>query len=73
VPPELAQLLAQNPRAKSFYDAMPPSSHKIILEWIYAAKKDETRLARINETVMLAAKGIKAQCAHRVVISWLLL
>jgi hypothetical protein len=39
---------------------MPPSSHRIILEWIYAARTEETRRKRILETVDLAARGIKA-------------
>ncbi|HET9173849.1 MAG TPA: YdeI/OmpD-associated family protein [Candidatus Saccharimonadales bacterium] len=60
LPQELSDLLAANPKAKVFYDKMPPSSHRIILEWIYAAKTEETRLKRIGETVELAAKGIKA-------------
>jgi uncharacterized protein YdeI (YjbR/CyaY-like superfamily) len=59
-PPELHAQLAANPAAKTFYDAMPPSSHRIILEWIYAARTEETKLKRIAETVRLAAQGIKA-------------
>lgn len=60
LPPELTQLLRENPQAKEFYDAMPPSSHRIILEWIYTAKTPETKIKRIRETVDLAAQGIKA-------------
>jgi hypothetical protein len=36
------------------------SSKKIILEWIYSAKKEETKMNRIIETVELAAQEIKA-------------
>lgn len=60
LPPELVTQLAANPAAQVFYAAMAPSSHRIILEWIYAAKTEETKLKRIRETVELAAKGIKA-------------
>ena len=60
IPPELAEQLAANPAAQAFYDAMAPSSHRIILEWIYAAKTEATRQKRIAETVEMAAKGIKA-------------
>lgn len=60
MPPELVAQLAANPAAQAFYDAMPPSSHRIILEWIYAAKTEATKLKRIRETVDLAAQGIKA-------------
>jgi uncharacterized protein YdeI (YjbR/CyaY-like superfamily) len=60
LPAELVQQLAANPEAKALFDAMSRSSHRIILEWIYAAKTESTRLKRITETVELAAKGIKA-------------
>ncbi len=60
IPQELVAQLAANPAAQAFYDAMPPSSHRIILEWIYAAKTEATKRKRIMETVELAAKGIKA-------------
>ncbi|HET9109406.1 MAG TPA: YdeI/OmpD-associated family protein [Ktedonobacterales bacterium] len=60
LPPELVAQLAANPRAQAFFSVMPPSSHRIILEWIYAARTEETKLKRIHETVEMAAKGIKA-------------
>lgn len=60
LPPELVSQLAANPAAQAFYAAMPPSSHRIILEWIYTAKTEATKQKRIAETVELAAKGIKA-------------
>ncbi len=65
LPPELVAQLAANPAAQAFFDAMPPSSHRIILEWIYAAKTEETKLKRITETVQLAAQGIKAHHYRR--------
>jgi len=60
VPPDLAQVLVANPTAKVNFDAFPPSSKRIILEWVLNAKKPETRQKRIDETVALAAKNIKA-------------
>lgn len=60
MPVELTAQLAANPTAQAFYNALPPSSHRIILEWIYAARTEETKLKRIAETVQLAAQGIKA-------------
>jgi uncharacterized protein YdeI (YjbR/CyaY-like superfamily) len=60
MPTELIEQLAAHPTAQAFFDALPPSSHRIILEWIYAAKTEETRRKRIQETVDLAAQGIKA-------------
>lgn len=60
IPKELKNLLSKNKKAKTHYESFPPSSKKIILEWIYSAKKEETKMKRIEETVTLAAKGIKA-------------
>ena len=60
VPPDLAEALLANVAANANFDAFPPSSKRIILEWILNAKKPETRQKRIGETVALAAKNIKA-------------
>ncbi len=42
------------------FDGFPPSSKRVILEWILNAKKPETRQKRKGNTVALAAKNIKA-------------
>ena len=60
IPPELEALFLKHPKAKEFYEGLSPSSHKIILEWIYQAKTDETKMKRIHETVDLAEQGVKA-------------
>lgn len=60
IPEDLQQLLNKNKTALTNFLAFPPSSKRIILEWILNAKKTETREKRIKETVSLAAKNIKA-------------
>lgn len=60
IPDDLQQLLDQNKTAKANFLAFPPSSKRIILEWILNAKKPETRQKRIKETVDLATNNIKA-------------
>lgn len=60
LPEDLKRALETNLLASQNFEDFPPSSKRIILEWILNAKKEETRLKRINETVDLAAKGIKA-------------
>ncbi len=60
VPPDLQKSLAGNKIALDNFSAFPPSSKRIILEWILSAKKPETRARRISETVELAAKNIRA-------------
>ena len=60
IPDDLQKLLNKNKKALINFLAFPPSSKRIILEWILNAKKDETRQKRIEETVRLAADNIKA-------------
>ncbi len=60
IPDDLQQALNKNKKSLSNFTAFPPSSKRIILEWILNAKKPETRQKRIQETVTLAAKNIKA-------------
>jgi uncharacterized protein YdeI (YjbR/CyaY-like superfamily) len=59
-PPDLAAALAADPRAGAFFAAFPPSARRGILEWIAAARRPETRAARIAETVARAAENRKA-------------
>ena len=60
MPSDLASALKRNPRARTHFEAFPPSSKKIILNWIYSAKREETRTARVRETVELAARNLRA-------------
>ena len=59
-PPELKELFSNNKVALDNYNQFSNSSKRIILEWIYSAKTEQTKLKRIYETVDLAEKGIKA-------------
>lgn len=60
IPDDLQQLLNKKKVALNNFLSFPPSSKRIILEWILNAKKPETRQKRIEETVALAEKNIKA-------------
>ncbi|BBH52846.1 YdeI/OmpD-associated family protein [Fluviispira sanaruensis] len=60
LPNDLEMLLKRNQKAYKFYQSMSPSSKRVVLEWINAAKTEETRNKRIKETVQLAAKSIRA-------------
>jgi len=60
IPDDLQIQLNKNNTALKNFLAFPPSSKRIILEWIFNAKKEETRQKRIEETVRLAADNIKA-------------
>jgi uncharacterized protein YdeI (YjbR/CyaY-like superfamily) len=60
IPDDLQNQLNKNKTALKNFLAFPPSSKRIILEWIFNAKKEETRQKRVEETVRLAADNIKA-------------
>jgi uncharacterized protein YdeI (YjbR/CyaY-like superfamily) len=60
IPEDLQKAFNKNKKAFENFNAFPRSSKRGILEWILNAKRPETRLNRIMETVALAAKNIKA-------------
>ncbi len=60
IPEDLAKQLKSNKAAKKNFDAFNDSAKKVILLWIKTAKRADTRDKRVQETVRLAAKGIKA-------------
>lgn len=55
VPPDLARAFRMHAGSRTNFDAFPPSARRAILEWIGAAKRRETRAARVEETARLAA------------------
>lgn len=60
IPDDLRELFSKNKVALEHWEQFSRSSKRGILEWILNAKKPETRQKRIEETVTLAAKNIKA-------------
>ncbi|WP_296705588.1 YdeI family protein [Algoriphagus sp.] len=60
VPDDLQKLFLNNDRAFENWENFPRSSKRGILEWIFNAKKPETRLKRIEETVLLAEQNKRA-------------
>ncbi len=61
VPADLAAALAARAPARAHWDAFPPSTRRGILEWIDAAKRPETRVARVEETALLAQNNRRAR------------
>lgn len=60
LPPDFASALGDNAEAKQNFERFPASVTRSILEWIGNARRPETRQARIEETVRLAAQNIRA-------------
>jgi uncharacterized protein YdeI (YjbR/CyaY-like superfamily) len=61
IPGDLQIAFNKNKKALKYFEAFSPSSKKIILHWIMEAKRSETRQKRIKETVVLAAKNLRAR------------
>jgi uncharacterized protein YdeI (YjbR/CyaY-like superfamily) len=59
-PVDLISALKGNEFAYGNFLTFPPSSKRIILEWIENAKRPETRSARIQETVLMAGRNLRA-------------
>lgn len=51
VPPDLEDRFEQDHRARGNFRQFPPSSKRLILEWIASAQRPETRQRRIMRTV----------------------
>lgn len=60
IPDDLQVALAQYPEAEKNFGAFPRSVKRGILEWIFNAKRPETRKKRIDETARLANGNIRA-------------
>jgi len=60
IPQEMEELFEKNNQAKINFENFPKSIKRGILEWIYSAKQDSTKLKRITETVVLAEQNIRA-------------
>jgi uncharacterized protein YdeI (YjbR/CyaY-like superfamily) len=52
-----ASLLKKHAQAASFFEAQPPSYRKAISWYIISARKEETRLARLQKLTDACAKG----------------
>ena len=57
VPPDLAKALAKSAKAKAAFAAFSPSHRREYIAWIEDAKREETRVARIEKTVAQCAEG----------------
>jgi uncharacterized protein YdeI (YjbR/CyaY-like superfamily) len=59
IPEDLELAFEVNPGSKDYFLSLSKSVKKIILHWITAAKRPETRKNRINETVEQASQKLK--------------
>lgn len=57
MPVDLAAALAANSDAQTHWDAFSPGKRRDYIEWVIAAKRDETRRKRIEITIAQVAEG----------------
>lgn len=51
--------LQDEPTALKFFKSLSESEQKFYIQWIYSAKKDETKVDRLAKTIDRLLKGLK--------------
>ncbi len=57
VPQDLRSAIDANPAAAATFDGFPPSAQRDYVDWVTDAKRDETRIKRLAQTVEWLAEG----------------
>lgn len=57
MPADLAAVLKANPAAQAHWDAFSPGKRRDYIEWVLEAKREETRVKRIETIVAQVAEG----------------
>jgi|SRR5690606_692629 bifunctional DNA-binding transcriptional regulator/antitoxin component of YhaV-PrlF toxin-antitoxin module len=59
VPEEMMLCLKDEPKALKFFESLTEAEQKHYIDWIYSAKRDETKVKRLAETINRLLKGLK--------------
>jgi hypothetical protein len=59
VPEEMLLCIKDEPKALHFFNSLSESERKFYIDWVYSAKKEETKINRIAKTVNRLARGLK--------------
>lgn len=59
IPEDLQRKLAEHPLATDYLEGLSKSTKKMILHWLFSAKRTTTREKRIKTIVESAAQGLK--------------
>ena len=65
MPPDLAAALKKDAKAKANFEALPPGARKQILYWVMSAKREQTRMDRVQRTVAAVARGERQPWASK--------
>ena len=59
VPKEMLLCLKDEPAALRFFNSISESEQKFYIQWIYSAKKEETKVERLAKSINRLMKGLK--------------
>lgn len=59
IPDEFATCLKDEPAADQFFKSLSESEQKFYIEWIYSAKKEETKISRMAKAIDRLARHLK--------------
>jgi hypothetical protein len=59
VPEEMLICLRDEPRALNFFNSLSESERKFYIDWIYSARRSETKVNRLARAVNRLAQGLK--------------
>ena len=58
-PEEMLICLQDEPDALTFFNSLSESERKFYIQWIYSAKREETKIDRLAKTINRLLKGMK--------------
>ncbi|MGQ0827989.1 MAG: DUF1905 domain-containing protein [Bacteroidota bacterium] len=59
IPEEMLLCLQDEPDALRFFNSLSESERKFYIQWVYSAKKEETKINRLAKTIDRLLKGMK--------------
>jgi hypothetical protein len=59
VPEEMLLCLRDEPKALKFFNSLSESERKFYIEWVYSAKREETKVDRMAKTIDRLSKHLK--------------
>lgn len=59
IPEEMLLCLEEEPQALTFFNKLTESEQKFYIQYIYSAKKEETKIVRLAKTINKLVKGLK--------------
>lgn len=59
IPSEMLLCLEDEPRALRFFQSISESEQKFYIQWVYSARKEETKITRLGKTIDRLLQGLK--------------